>query len=134
LALDDKGGVATPGNPDKGPAADHGACLLNGLKVACGRVRMRCSAKHGRKGWLGQEGFGVLQAVFDGFNLDRDSVHYIDDRLDLEFENRKDARDIVNVRWIVSLNDHVTTVVTYPDHELVHSKTVGHFPIFVEYL
>jgi len=40
----------------------------------------------------------------------------------------------MNVCWIVSLNDHVAAVVADPDHELMHHKTRGHFPVFVEYL
>ena len=61
-------------------------------------------------------------------------THHIDDRLDLELENRKDAREIMDVYWIVGLNDHVAAVVADPHHELMHCKTRGHFPVFVEYL
>ena len=85
-----------------------------------GRLRARC---------LGS----VLLSVLDGLDLDRHRVHHIDDRLHLEFENRKHAGEIMNVCWTVRLDDHVAAVVADPDHELMHRKTRGHFPIFVEY-
>ena len=75
----------------------------------------------------------VLLAVFDGLDLDRHRVHDIDDRLHLEFKNRKDAGEIMNVGWLVCLDDHVAAKVADPDHELMDRKTLGHPPIFVEY-
>jgi hypothetical protein len=39
----------------------------------------------------------VFLAIFDGLDLDCYRVHHINDRLHLEFEGRKDARDIMDV-------------------------------------
>ena len=75
---------------------------------------------------------GVFLAVFDGFELDRHRAHHIDDRLHLEFEYCKDARNIMNVIGIVCLDDHIAAVITNPDHKLVDRETRGHFGGFVE--
>jgi hypothetical protein len=75
---------------------------------------------------------GIFLAIFDGFELDRHRVHHIDDRLHLEFEYCKDARNIMNVGGIVCLDDHIAAVITNPDHKLVDRETRGHFVVFVE--
>ena len=72
----------------------------------------------------------VFLAVFDGLDLDRHRVHYIYYRLHLEFKNRKDARDIMNVCWLVCLDDHVAAIFPDPDHKLMDRKTRRHPPVF----
>jgi hypothetical protein len=48
----------------------------------------------------------------------------------LEFKGRKDARDVMNVQWLVRLDDHVAAVVADPDHKLVNGEARWHLPVF----
>ena len=60
---------------------------------------------------------GTIFAVFDGCDLSRHCVHYIDDQIDLEFKYRKEARKIMNVCRLVCFHDHVAAVIANPDHK-----------------